>query len=189
MSKKEAFITIRELKDLLRLDEHSGRLYWLPRSPHHFAASKRISSETRGKQWNRLYACKEAFFTADTNGYLHGFLKNTILSTARVVFAMHTGSWPQQHIDHINGIKTDNRPINLRDVSRANNMRNRALSSNSTTGINGVSFHAGKYDAYVTDDGKKRHLGRFDDISSAVATRHNAEKQLGYHDNHGRRQS
>lgn len=121
------------------------------------------------------------------HGYRHGYIFDRLFSAARVVFAMHTGNWPSHHIDHINGVKADDRPINLRDVPASQNMRNRAISSNSSTGVHGVSFYLGKYDAYITVDGKKLNLGRYASFDAAVAARRAAEKEHGYHPNHGRK--
>ena len=154
--------------------------------PRHFTHTPKISAETRCKQWNGMYAGGEAFFTVDLHGYRHGYVQNRLLSAARVVFAISTGAWPVHHIDHINGGKTDNWPSNLRDVQRAENMKNRAISANSSTGFHGISLRLGKYDAYITTSGKKKHLGRFETVEQALIVRRQAERQLGYHENHGR---
>jgi hypothetical protein len=44
----------------------------------------------------------------------------------RVVWSIVHGANPLHVIDHINGNRGDNRPGNLRDVTHAENMRNRA---------------------------------------------------------------
>ena len=44
----------------------------------------------------------------------------------RVIWAMVHGKWPDGVIDHINGICSDNRIENLRDVSQAENLLNTA---------------------------------------------------------------
>lgn len=185
--KNEDFISVDMLRELLRLDADTGLLFWKAREPHHFVSTERRSARATCGNWNARHAGKEAFFTVDAFGYKRGVVGNRQLSAARVVFAIHHGHWPKLHIDHINGIKTDNRPRNLRDVSRHVNMRNRAISVNSSTGVHGVSFYAGKYDAYITDGGKKLNLGRFPTIEQAIHARKAAEVKLGYHPNHGRR--
>ena len=188
MSTNERLIDAKSLHDFLILDIGTGQLVWKSRNPSAFIAgiNGRHTAEHRCANWNSKFANKAAFCTEDMQGYLHGFLFNKQFSAARVVFAMVNGYWPINHIDHINGIKTDNRPTNIRDVPRQENMRNRAISSNSATGIHGISLHLGKYDAYITDCGKKRHLGRFSTLSDAHEARKCAEHKLGYHENHGR---
>lgn len=43
----------------------------------------------------------------------------------RIAWLLMTGDWPQFEIDHINGVRHDNRWINLRDVPRSINQQNR----------------------------------------------------------------
>lgn len=80
----------------------------------------------------------------------------------RLAWLLHYGEWPNGHIDHINGIKDDNRIVNLRTVSNAINCQNKRhpLPSNKT-GWLGVSYSKGAYVASIQNNGKKRHLGRF----------------------------
>lgn len=47
------------------------------------------------------------------------------LSAHRVAWKLLTGRDPRGFIDHINGIRSDNRPLNLRDVSFRENVLNR----------------------------------------------------------------
>lgn len=185
MSKAESQVPAQLLHELLTLDGSTGKLVWKVRFPRHFKDGFHTAKH-QCNNWNSRYAGKEAFYTVDLHGYRHGYIFGGIFSAARVVFAMHTGTWPLHHIDHINGCKSDDRPTNLRDVCQVDNMRNRAVSANSTTGSHGVSFHVGKYDAYITVDGRKKHLGRFSTIASATAARKCAEIAHGYHQNHGR---
>lgn len=188
MSKNESRTPAEILSELLQLDAETGKLFWLPRSESHFVDGGH-SAKHRCANWNSQHAFKEAFYTKNLHGYRQGYIFGALFSAARVVFALSNGRWPSHHIDHINGIKDDDRPVNLRDVPRQENMRNRAVSSNSATGTHGVSMHLGKYDAYITDGGKKKHVGRFDELADAIAARKCAEEKFGYHQNHGRKAS
>jgi hypothetical protein len=80
----------------------------------------------------------------------------------RLAWLLHYGEWPNGHIDHINGIRNDNRIVNLRAVSNAINCQNkrRPLPSNKT-GWLGVTYDRGAYRAAVCHKGKQHHLGRF----------------------------
>ena len=73
------------------------------------------------------------------------------------------GVWPNQSIDHINGIKTDNRILNLRDVSHSVNMQNiKTVNATSTTGVLGAQKdYKGRFKSLIQVDGKKRYLGYF----------------------------
>ena len=73
-------------------------------------------------------------------------------------------------IDHINGNGLDNRLCNLREVTRQqNNQNHRKPPKHNTSGFLGVSyFKAGnKFSAHINLDGKKKHLGYFDDPEKA----------------------
>jgi hypothetical protein len=74
------------------------------------------------------------------------------------------------NIDHINGNGLDNRLCNLREVTQQQNNHNqRKPPRHNTTGFLGVSYYkAGKkFSAHINLDGKKKHLGYFDDAEKA----------------------
>lgn len=95
---------------------------------------------------------------------------------------------PTGEIDHINGDRTDNRIANLREVGRGEQRRNAARPRSNTSGLVGVSFRPekGKWRAFIGAGGRSIHLGYFDTAAEAQAARRNAERQHGFHPNHGR---
>lgn len=76
--------------------------------------------------------------------------------------------WP--YVDHRNGNGLDNRRANLRAATHAENMRNRGLFSNSTSGFKGVSWskHVGKWQAAIRADGKRHYLGCYSTAEAAA---------------------
>lgn len=84
----------------------------------------------------------------------------------RLAWLYVTGDWPLAFIDHINGVRDDNRFSNLRDVSRTVNAYNQRnpKSNNLTGGFLGVSFDkkAGKFKACIHANGKQKQIGRFE---------------------------
>lgn len=83
----------------------------------------------------------------------------------RLAWLLATGKWPAMEIDHVNGVRDDNRICNLRDVSSSANKENvrTARSSNKTTGLLGASLYKrdGTYAAQITVGRKVTCLGRF----------------------------
>jgi hypothetical protein len=163
---------------LMRYDPETGKLYWLER-PRVF-----FKSDKDHKRWNTRYAGNEAF-SPNNNGYLDGMIFRRMYRAHQVAWALHYGEWPKDQIDHINGDRSDNRITNLRVVSRSENCRNTKLRSNSKTGVLGVYRHKHRWRATIYDGGS-RHIGLFDTFEDAVAARKAAERELGYHPNHGR---
>ena len=92
------------------------------------------------------------------------------------------------YIDHINGIRNDNRPENLRSVSISENNKNVSKSTRNTSGVVEVYYYAniGKWRADIKYDNKYKHLGCFDKFEDAVLARKKAEIEYGFHENHGR---
>ena len=125
--------------------------------------------------------------TVNNNGYLRIKIKGKKYMAHRLAWFYQYGQWPEQ-IDHINRMKLDNRLSNLRDVSDAENQRNRSMQHNNTSGVAGVCWRDAnqKWWAYIGVDGKKKHLGFFTEFEDAVTARRFAEDELGYHPNHGR---
>ena len=117
------------------------------------------------------YEGKAAFAVSDGSGYLVGSLNGKMLRAHRVAWVFISGDWPVQEIDHINGDKSDNRAVNLREVSRTQNMHNRSITSANSSGFKGVTWNAqcGKWQAQGRQNGKNRYLGLFEKIEDAAA--------------------
>ncbi len=78
-------------------------------------------------------------------------------------------------VDHINHRQFDNRKSELRICSSIENSYNTSLSKNNTSGKNGVSkMNNGKYRAYIFQNYKQIHLGVYDTLEEASATRDRA---------------
>jgi hypothetical protein len=76
-----------------------------------------------------------------TTGYMRVNFDGKVHYVHRLVWALSHGELPNGFIDHINGIKTDNRISNLRVVDNRENMQNvRHARVDSKTGVLGVSF-------------------------------------------------
>lgn len=107
----------------------------------------------------------------------------------RIVWALAHGEWPCEFIDHINGIKTDNRACNLRDVSRSVNQKNQKLSSRNSSGFCGVSFDKsrGKWTAQIQANGVRKRIGRYETFESACNAMNMArDADGGFTDRHGK---
>ena len=76
-----------------------------------------------------------------------------------------TRRWPFDQIDHINGIRDDNRICNLREATGSQNARNSKKPITNTSGYKGVSFRKDRkmtstsWMAYIRVNEKKLHLG------------------------------
>ena len=105
----------------------------------------------------------------------------------RLAFLYMNGGFPEDQVDHINHKTDDNRWINLRPVTRAENSHNRKLNSNSTSGVSGVvrDHKSGRWAVRFVIDGKKRHFGCFDTVEEALPVLREARRVGGYHVNHG----
>lgn len=67
----------------------------------------------------------------------------------------------QMSVDHINGDPLDNRKVNLRVCTHAENMRNTRMHRDNGSGYKGVSFHpqTGKWRARIMVSGHQIQLG------------------------------
>jgi len=103
--------------------------------------------------------------------------------------ALH-GEEPEE-IDHDNGVRSDNRLLNLVATTREGNMRNKGMRKDNRSGVTGVGWHAKdrRWVAHITVAGRLKRLGGFIDKSDAIAARMTAEQELGFHELHGRRKS
>ncbi len=121
-------------------------------------------------------------------GYLRVTISGVAYPAHRLAFALMTGSFPNDEIDHINGVCDDNKWANLRCVTATENARNRALRADNSSGAPGVYRHSrtGRWYAQCCHGGKNRHLGFFGSFEEAARARRKFQMDHGYHENHGR---
>jgi hypothetical protein len=121
------------------------------------------------------------------NGYIRARISGNDFYAHRLAWLYQYGQWPNGHIDHINGVRKDNRIQNLRVVSPSENSRNAKRRRNSATRITGVTLmESGKLKAAICIAYKNIYLGCFDTIFDAACARKSAELLHGFHANHGR---
>lgn len=121
------------------------------------------------------------------DGYIHIKINGRCYLGHVLAWVCIHGVMPSGEIDHINHNRSDNRIINLRDVTPSENAKNRKKYKNNSTGRAGVFLRkdSGKYTANINANGKLKHLGTFKTKVEAVIAREAAEKMYGYHENHG----
>jgi hypothetical protein len=96
----------------------------------------------------------------------------------RVIWHMVHGKWPKEDLDHVNGDRSDNRLINLREASRQENLRN-SRGRPHTSKYKGVSWdkHRNKWVAYCKAGEKVKNLGRYDNEEEAAMAYDNFVKE------------
>lgn len=122
------------------------------------------------------------------NGYLRVTVSGERFLAHRVAWFYVTGSWPDGFIDHINGVRNDNRFKNLRVASRFENQSNMKRMSRNSSGVKGVSWAASHnmWLARIHSRGVNYHLGRFREFQDAVeAVRKGRLAHHGEFANHG----
>lgn len=144
------------LRQLFRYDPETGNLFWLPRSPDVFPKDGKLSSDVVAGRWNTKYAGNKVGSVDSSTGYIRASILGCRLYAHRIIWAIHYGEHPVDMVDHINGIKTDNRIVNLRAATMSENQHNRAsvLTVNgrpTTSSYCGVHFNrrTGKWAAKI----------------------------------------
>jgi hypothetical protein len=105
-------------------------------------------------------------------GYLSVSFMGHMWRAHRLAWRISHGHWPDHEIDHINGMKDDNRLANLRDVTHSENMRNDNTRIRMTT--RGYCMFRGKFRVRIGD----KHIGMFATEAEALAARAAAIAEL-----------
>lgn len=174
--KPERIPTKENLNEILHYDPDSGSLTWKYRP-------------NGSNRWNTRYAGKPALYVL-SRGYQHGTIRGKRFLAHRVIWKLVHGT-EAETIDHINGVRSDNRLRNLRAVTKAENLMNKEMSHKNKSGYNGVCFHkqSGKWLAYTQKNKKRIYLGLHLTPEEAHSARRISDPVLGYHENHGRKMS
>ncbi|MBB3521042.1 HNH endonuclease [Rhizobium sp. BK456] len=179
--------TYAQVREILKYDSETGKLFWKERPISSFVDGER-SASCRAARWNGKYANKEAFTWSTHAGYRMGRIAYEACYAHRVAWLLMTGAWPVDEIDHINGDPSDNRFVNLREATSTINRKNQKRRSDNKSGVTGVVFYKAysQWTAYIQAGSKTKCLGYFQTKADAVRARKAAERENGYHQNHGR---
>jgi len=142
-------ITHSRLLDLLTYDEERSELIWkVNRRGSARAGSVAGNSSGTGRQ-----------VQIDGRKYL----------IHRIIWFFIHKEWPPHEVDHADMNQGNNSLDNLRLATKSQNMMNRSLFKNNTSGIKGVSWHkrSQKWSTKITINGKNIHLGMFKDKEDA----------------------
>jgi len=125
--------------------------------------------------------------SVNPSGYILIQIDRKSYKAHRLAWMFTHGKFPLANIDHINGVRIDNRIVNLRSASHSENLKNQKIRATNSSGVTGIYWNNAKrkWRAYIKDLGKQVHLGLFDDKFEAICARKSAENKFGYHKNHG----
>lgn len=142
-------VSIDDIREKIRYCPETGAVIW-------------ISGNKLGARWGRI----------DAYGYISGIICRTYMKGHRLAWLLYYGQNPPRDmvVDHINGVRNDNRISNLRLASVAQNRGNTGVQKRNISGQRGVSWYnkTKKWRAQINDrNGGMRHIGYFECIAEA----------------------
>lgn len=145
-------LTQDRLREVLNYNPETGAFTWtLPR---------------RGVQVGR-----ECGRLSKQHGYRDIGIDMAQYRAQRLAFLYMLGRWPVGDVDHINGDKTDNRWVNLREATRSQNSSNVKIGKRrNTSGLIGVTWDKARnlWRAQIRQNGRKVNLGRYKEREDAA---------------------
>ncbi len=101
------------------------------------------------------------------NGYFYASVDDKTYPLHRLIWIWHGKE--ECGLDHINNDPSDNRIENLRPASHSQNMWNKRIAKNNSTGVKGVIWKKDKqkYRVRIGVNGKRIHIGDFVDLELA----------------------
>lgn len=113
-------ITAEYLREVFDYEPDTGKLIWAKPRPH-------------------IQVGREAGnVSKSSKGYRCVGLDNKVYKAHRLIWLYMTGDWPKHQIDHINGVKDDNRWCNLREATTQQNCFNKGPRKDNTSGERNV---------------------------------------------------
>ena len=151
-------ITAEQLREILDYSAETGVFIWRIRP------SKSVKAGNIAGNINKV-------------GYSTLGIQGKIYNAHRLAWLYIRGTWPVGLIDHINGIKADNRFENLRDVGAEGNSQNiRKPNRRNKSGFMGVIWYQNKWRASMSVNGKSKWLGDYSTPEEAHQAYLNAKR-------------
>ena len=116
----------------------------------------------------------------NNGGYLHVQVEDKKYKVHRIIWLLMTGTFPEAEVDHVSGVRNDNRWSNLRAASHAENGRNVKKPTHNTSGFKGVYWdeRTRKWRAKIKLHGTPYYLGYFSTPEDAAEARNGAAALL-----------
>lgn len=161
------------LRKCFNYDKATGELRWKSRPLDHFKSDRYF------RAWNHTHAGRIAG-KRTKSGTMHLTIMKDKFLGHRVAWAIVTGEWPSELIDHIDGDPGNNAFSNLRQATFQQNQFNRRANRSSSTGVKGVSIvrRSGKFKAAISFNRKTINLGHFDTVDLASKAYQEAARKL-----------
>lgn len=138
-------LTLDRLQQLISYSSDSGQFVWLART-----------TKTTNIAVGSIAGC------VHRSGYCVICIDGQAYKAHRLAWMYVHGAMPDKIIDHINGIKSDNRICNLREATNQQNAENkRKPHSNNSHGYLGVSREGPRWKARIRVDYQEKYLGLF----------------------------
>ena len=156
-------ITSERLHEVLHYDQSLGIFTWLV--------------ARKGVKVGAIAGC-----LSKNHGYRYIRIDGRLYKEHRLIWLWMTGVWPTHGIDHINGTRSDNRWINLREATQSQNLANAGRRIDNTSGFKGVTWvkQTRRWMAQTTKAGRHIHLGYF-----ATAEEAHVAYVAAAHEHHG----
>lgn len=155
-------IAPESLRQLLRYDSETGKLYWL--------VNRGRNARTGSEAGTVL---KRGVVSIRINGKFY--------LAHQLAWVFIHGQWAESELDHRDGDPRNNRPENLRKVDRNGNLQNyrRATARNKNSGLLGAYRGCrGRWFSSIHTNGKTTYLGSFDTKEEAHAAYVTAKRRL-----------
>lgn len=143
-------LNLQKLKESIHYDRETGQLTWI-------------------KRRSGIHVGQVAGSLDKSTGYIKIKFDGVHYKAHRLIWFYEHGEMPNDCIDHINQIKTDNRISNLRLATKKQNKENSPIYKNNKSGFRGISWvePSKKWRAAVSHNKKVIYLGLYDDINEA----------------------
>ena len=167
-------ITQEYLKECVTYNQETGEFKRTSRPYNHFKSKRAMVMYHQ--RFMGLDPCQKS-----KKGYLKIKLNYYVYPAHRLAWMYVYGKFPKDQIDHINGIKNDNRICNLRNVTNAQNQQNLyECMDGCHSGLLGAHYRSddGKYRAAITLNGKTYSLGSYIDPNDAHDAYVKAKRKL-----------